>query len=97
MGSHSRTGVNNLDLHVDTGSYYAPIKLKGNTIREAVGKDKEKAIELAQKWVTKKNGENSRVDGSLGSLVEAYQRWLDEQVTLGEITPSTMDYKLEGL
>jgi hypothetical protein len=86
-----------LDLHTSTGTYYARIKLRGNTIREAMGQDREKAIELTQKWVRKKKGENSPVDGSLGALAEAYQRWLDEQVTLGEITQSTMDHKLEEL
>jgi hypothetical protein len=34
MGAYSRTCVNNLDLHVDSGTYYARIKLKGNTIRD---------------------------------------------------------------
>jgi hypothetical protein len=35
MGAYSNTGINNLDSHVDAGTYYARIKLKGNTIREA--------------------------------------------------------------
>ena len=34
MGAYSRTCVNKLDLHVDSGTYYARIKLKGNTIRD---------------------------------------------------------------
>ena len=36
MGAYSRTCVNNLDLHVDSGTYYARIKLKGNTIRDTI-------------------------------------------------------------
>ena len=62
MGAYSRTGVSNLDLHTSSGTYYARIKLRGNTIREAMGQDRKKTIELTQKWVRKKKGENSRVE-----------------------------------
>jgi hypothetical protein len=47
MGAYSRTCVNNLDLHVDSGTYYARIKLKGNTIRDT-GAPQKSEVELWQ-------------------------------------------------
>src|ERR1035437_531003 len=97
MSTYSRTAVNNLDLHVETGTYYARCKVQGNTVRHAVGQDKDEAIKKKEVWIKKIKGENSRIPGSLGSLVEKYIEWLVEQVTLGEITESTKLYKLDGL
>jgi hypothetical protein len=37
------TGINNLDFHVETETYYARLKQKGNTIRHAAGKNHQTA------------------------------------------------------
>ena len=34
--AYKATGINNLDFHVETETYYARLKQNGNTIRQAV-------------------------------------------------------------
>jgi hypothetical protein len=93
--TYKATGVNNLDLHVETETYYARIKKNGNTIRHAVGCDRRVAIKLKNEWVEEQRGKNSRVEGTLGSLVEPYHLWLKQQLAFKEISERTEDYKKE--
>ena len=65
-----------MDLHVATGTYYARLKRDGNTIRHAVGQNKAEAIEAKEAWLKELRGAPSRVQGTLGSLVEKYLKWL---------------------
>jgi hypothetical protein len=97
MSTFKRAGVSNLDLHVATGTYYARIKKGGNTLRRAVGSNKQAAIYAKETWLKELRGSPSRVAGTLGSLVEKHHIWLNEQLVLKEISERTRDYKLELL
>lgn len=83
--AYKATGINNLDFHVETETYYARLKQNGNTIRHVVGKNRDTAKKLKNEWIEEMRGKSSGVDGTLGSLVEEYYKWLDEQVNLQEI------------
>jgi integrase len=93
MSTFKKTGVSNLELHVATGTYYARIKQDGNTLRKSVGSNKQAAIQAKDKWLEEIRGRSSRVEGTLGSVVEFYCKWLAEQQLLGEISDRTFDYK----
>ena len=95
MATFKRSGVSNLDLHVQTGTYYGRIKQDGNTIRKAFSKNRRDSIAAKDKWLEELRGQPGRVAGSLGSLHEKYKKWIKEQKTLGDIkSDRTEEYKL---
>jgi integrase len=97
MSTFKKTGVSNLELHVATGTYYARIKTDGNTIRKALGTNRAAAITAKDKWVESIRGKKSKVEGTLGSCVELYHKWLGEQSKLKEISERTHEYKMSLL
>jgi integrase len=95
--AYKATGINNLDFHVETKTYYARLKQNGNTIRHAVGKNRETARKLKNDWLEEMRGKNSGVDGTLGGLVEKYYQWLDEELALQHMSERNKEYKVSCL
>jgi len=95
MATYKKSGVSNLDLHIQTGTYYGRIKLDGNTIRKAFSKNRRDSIAAKDKWLEELRGQPGRQPGSLGSLEEKYEKWIAEQKLLGDIkSDRTEEYKL---
>ena len=90
MSTYSRTAVNNLDLHVETETYYARCKVQGNTVRHAVGQDKYEAIKKKEVWIKKIKG----VHGEL-----PFKQRLAVQTTRGSgfASGNSQGWRVEGL
>ena len=54
--AYKANGIDNLDFHVETEAYYARLKQNGNTIRQAIGKNRDIAKKLNNKRLGKGGG-----------------------------------------